>query len=54
VGVGISTPDQAAEAVTFADGAVVGSALMEPLVRGDRDEGLRRAEDFSRAIRQPA
>ncbi len=54
VGVGISTSDQAAEAATFADGVVVGSALMEPLVRADRDEALRRAENFGRVIRQPA
>jgi tryptophan synthase alpha chain len=46
VGVGISTPEQAAEAVTFADGVVVGSALVEPLLRGERDETLRRAEAF--------
>jgi tryptophan synthase alpha chain len=50
VGVGVSTPAQAAEASRFADGAVVGSALVEPLLAGDRDEMLRRAEAFRAAI----
>ena len=49
VGVGISTPAQAAEAATFADGVVVGSALVEPLLRADRNETLRRAQAFRRA-----
>jgi tryptophan synthase alpha chain len=50
VGVGISTPDQAVEAVSFADGVVVGSALVEPLLRADRSEAIRRAEAFRRAV----
>ena len=36
VGVGIGTPEQASEAAMFADGVVVGSALMAKLVAGDR------------------
>ena len=31
VGVGIATPEQAARACAFADGVVVGTALVEPL-----------------------
>ena len=34
VGVGIGTPDQAAQACTFADGVIVGSALMAALADG--------------------
>jgi tryptophan synthase alpha chain len=36
VGVGVGTPAQAAEVATFADGAVVGTALMARLLEGDR------------------
>lgn len=36
VGVGVGTPAQAAEVATFADGAVVGTALMAKLLEGDR------------------
>jgi len=36
VGVGIATPDQAHEACAFADGVIVGSALMARIVDGDR------------------
>jgi tryptophan synthase alpha chain len=51
VGVGIGTPEQAAEACAFADGVVVGSALMAPIVRGDRDGALELAAAFRRSIR---
>ena len=34
LGVGISTPEQAAEAATFADGVIVGSALVRRLLDG--------------------
>jgi tryptophan synthase alpha chain len=36
VGVGIGTPEQAAEACGFADGVIVGSALMALMVEGNR------------------
>ena len=39
VGVGVGTPAQATEVGSFADGAVVGTALMAKLLEGDR-EGL--------------
>ena len=50
IGVGISTPEQARAACAFADGVVVGSALMEPMLDGDREEFLRRAEAFGAAV----
>jgi tryptophan synthase alpha chain len=52
VGVGISTVPQAEEACRFADGVVVGSALVEPMLDGDRDETLRRARAFGSALAQ--
>lgn len=50
VGVGIATPELAAEAGTFADGVIVGSALMERLVAGDRPGALALAAAFRDAI----
>jgi tryptophan synthase alpha chain len=50
VGVGISTPEQAAEACTFADGAVVGTAMMRPIVAGDPDGTVALAAAFRDAI----
>jgi tryptophan synthase alpha chain len=51
VGVGISSPEQAAAACVFADGVVVGSALMEPMLAGDRQETLARANAFGERVR---
>jgi len=50
IGVGIATPEQAAEACLFADGVIVGSALMTPMVAGDRDGFLRLLGEFRAAI----
>jgi tryptophan synthase alpha chain len=50
VGVGIGTPRQAEEACAFADGVVVGSALMVEVVRGDLDGALRLARSFRAAV----
>jgi tryptophan synthase alpha chain len=50
VGVGIATPDQAKEACAFADGVIVGSALMTRLVAGDRDGAIALAGSFRSAI----
>lgn len=54
VGVGVSTPRQAAEATSVADGVVVGSAVVRRLLEGHGPEGvgefvgdLRRALDAS-------
>jgi len=49
VGVGITTPEQAADAARFADG-VVGTALVRPLLEGDVEEALRLARDFRESL----
>jgi tryptophan synthase alpha chain len=51
VGVGIATPELAAEACAFADGAIVGSALMARLLEGDRDGAVTLAAAFREAVR---
>jgi tryptophan synthase alpha chain len=50
VGVGIGSPAQAREASVFADGVIVGSALMARLVAGDRKGMLALARSFREAI----
>ncbi|MGZ8585517.1 MAG: tryptophan synthase subunit alpha [Actinomycetota bacterium] len=50
VGVGIGTPEQAAQACAFADGVIVGSALVRHLVAGEREAALERARAFRSAI----
>jgi tryptophan synthase alpha chain len=50
VGVGIGTPEAAADACAFADGVVVGSALVRPLLEGDRSGMLDLAKRFRSAI----
>ncbi len=50
VGVGIGTPAQAAAACSFADGVIVGSALMARLVEGDRAGALELAAAFRASI----
>jgi len=50
VGVGITTPEQAAQACAFADGVVVGSAIVGPLLEGRRDAALGLARAFRAAI----
>jgi tryptophan synthase alpha chain len=50
VGVGIGTPAQASEACAFADGVIVGSALVRRLVDGDPDGALSTAGEFRSAI----
>jgi tryptophan synthase alpha chain len=50
VGVGIGTPEQAAEACRFADGVVVGSTLVRHLLEGDRDAAIRLAGAFREAV----
>jgi tryptophan synthase alpha chain len=49
VGVGIGSPEQAAEACAFADGVIVGSALMGRLVEGGPAALLDLAAAFRRA-----
>jgi len=50
VGVGVGTPEQATEVGMFADGAIVGSALMEQMLGGDVGGLLALAGDFRRAL----
>ena len=50
VGVGIGAPERAAEACRFADGVVVGTALMRPLLGGDREGMLALARRFRASI----
>jgi tryptophan synthase alpha chain len=52
VGVGIGSPEQARDACTFADGVVVGSALMAPIVDGYPDRAIELAAAFRDAIRR--
>jgi tryptophan synthase alpha chain len=50
VGVGIGTPQQAREACEFADGVIVGSALMARMVAGDREGFVGLAKEFRAAV----
>jgi tryptophan synthase alpha chain len=50
VGVGITEPAQAAQACAFADGVVVGSALVQPLLEGARSRALGLAEAFAATV----
>jgi tryptophan synthase alpha chain len=50
VGVGIGSPEQAIQACAFADGVVVGSALMSRVVAGDLDGAIHLAASFRGAI----
>jgi tryptophan synthase alpha chain len=54
VGVGIGTPPQAAAACGFADGVIVGSALMARMVRGDAEGTVALAREFRDAIPRSA
>lgn len=53
VGVGIGDEQQAAQACTFADGVIVGSALVRPILAGRPDETLALAESFRAAAVGP-
>lgn len=50
VGVGIGTPEQAGQACGFADGVIVGSALVRHLVAGEAEAALELARGFRAAI----
>ncbi len=55
VGLGVSNGDQAAEVAGFADGVIVGTAYVRPLLDGEGAEGVRRlSEDLARGVRQRA
>ena len=50
VGVGIGTPEAAAQAAGFADGVIVGSAMMRALVDGGPEGAVALASAFRRAL----
>lgn len=50
LGIGISTPDQAREAASVADGVVVGSALVKKVLGGDTSGAARLASEMRAAI----
>ncbi len=52
VGFGIKTPEQAAEVAAFADGAVVGSAVVERLAAAGKSERVREALEFCTSLAQ--
>ncbi len=53
VGFGISTPEQAARIASFADAAVVGSALIDVMERAGRNgEKVRRARTFAARLKR--
>ena len=53
VGFGIKTPEQAAAVAAFADGAVVGSAIVERFAAaGEKDERVRDVLDFCALLAQ--
>ena len=50
VGVGIGSPEAARAACEFADGVVVGTALVRPLLDGDRQSTIDLAKQFRTAV----
>lgn len=51
VGIGISTPAQAADVATFADGVIVGTALVKALLdAADLDTGITAARELTAAL----
>jgi tryptophan synthase alpha chain len=50
VGVGITTPDHAVAAGAFADGVIVGSAIVRRLVEGDRAGAVGLTREFRAAL----
>ncbi|MGN7249217.1 tryptophan synthase subunit alpha [Janibacter anophelis] len=50
VGLGVSNGAQAAEVATFADGVIVGSALVATLLDRGRDEGLTALRELTAAL----
>lgn len=49
-GLGVSTPDHAAEVCSFADGVIVGSALLKAVYDGGIEAGLRLIKGMREAI----
>lgn len=51
VGIGVSNPQQAREVATYADGVIVGSALVRAVGTGDPADAPRRVGEFVQALR---
>lgn len=52
VGIGVSTPDHAAEVAAYADGVIVGSALTKALGDGGVDAVARLAGQLAEGVRR--
>ncbi|MBE6483472.1 MAG: tryptophan synthase subunit alpha [Actinomycetaceae bacterium] len=50
VGIGVSTPTQAREVASYADGVIVGSALVRCLLDSDRDAGVRALRETAESL----
>jgi tryptophan synthase alpha chain len=50
VGLGVSTPEHAAEACSFSDGVIVGSALLQAVYDGGIEAGVRLTKEMRQAI----
>lgn len=50
VGLGVSTPEQASEVASYADGVIIGSALIKELLDTDLESGLRRLRVLANAL----
>ena len=53
VGFGLSTPQHIAEVTSYADGAVVGSALVNLIDRHDEKEQVEAVKSYIRSLRNP-
>lgn len=52
VGIGVSTPEQGAEVGSYADGVIVGSALVHTLLNSDINAGLARLRQRTESLAQ--
>lgn len=50
VGLGVSTPEQAVEACSFADGVIVGSAVLQAVYDGGIEAGVRLIKEMREAL----
>ena len=50
VGIGVSTPEQAVEQASFADGVIVGSSIVKPMLDGDMEGAVALAKRFRDAL----
>jgi len=50
IGFGISTPEHVAKVATYADGAAIGSALINALADGPADKAPQRAADYVKSL----